>query len=135
MTTTAAPRTDDWSLTANPKIHPLIDSWTYNPSSAEKVTHKPGFETLKTIRAKLPHRDVPEYAGQIGDYPGVPELLTENWHTVMSDGRDLFVINGVTYFRRYNDEWNTLIMAYGLNGMRSWQSISHEDFDRLAKSL
>ena len=77
---------------------------------------------IETICSKLPNRRLwhtPEY-----DYPSVANTVldTNGCDYAPQTNRPVWVFEGQIYFRRYNDDWNPLVMKgiASASGYVSW---------------
>ena len=114
-----------------------VETWTYKAkeSSSEFQYEAKRLACLKRIAELLPKVKLPIMEGIGFDYPCINASALEMTGVDYHDEREVFVIGGHAFFRRYNDDWNGKVM-YGSNafsGKISWgySSLSLENLQSL----
>jgi hypothetical protein len=90
-------------------------TWVYTPSdnSATIIYNKKRLEYLNEIVKILPKVELPFDKNNYLDYPVVPSnILNSHYGYDYHMLRPVFIIGGVAFFRRYNNDWNGCVM-YG----------------------
>ena len=107
-------------------IHPTGESWTYRPcdTNPELINGKDGVTCLKRIASMLPKIDLPMNKLDGYDYPALDgnglSMIGIDYHL----NREVFIIGGHAFFRRYNDDWYSAVMSGNMvsRGFVSWQN-------------
>ena len=101
------------SFTLTHSTAPCGDTWTYKPVEENPMiaTGRAGIVAIDEIVSKLPRLTLWEAES---DYPKVPALnLQKNpcYDTSPVSKRPIWILGGVAFFRRYNDDWNATVMC------------------------
>ena len=139
------------------QINRVIDTnpWIYHPAddNPEVINGKDGLATLKRVAQKLPRIDIPMDKNSREEYPAVASIVFSQVGLDYHLNREVFVIGGHLFFRRYNDDWNPSIMykskpgtwevggcpsnfIYNLEKMlenKSFDQVTYEDIQSLLK--
>lgn len=103
-----------------------VQAFTFVPNQDTQyyAANKSGLEVLEELVSLLPSIDH-DFGKDYSDYPHVPTDLLNEVGVCFHMRRPVFVLGGVAFFRRYNDDWNGCVMS-ARNGGRdtyvSWDS-------------
>ena len=113
------PQENNHDITSCYQKCPDHDTWIYRPcnDTPQMISNKTTLAHIKSIATKLPKISLP----MIMDNRDYPILKSEALPLVGVDyhmNREVFVIGGHAFFRRYNDDWNGVVM-YGCSSLGS----------------
>jgi hypothetical protein len=87
-----------------------VQSWEYQPTdeSLQMLTNKKMLFHIKSIASKLPKLSL--ISEKELDYPRINASALSNVGIDYHIDREVFVLGGHAFFRRYNDDWNGILM-------------------------
>ncbi|XWV26947.1 putative orfan [Tupanvirus soda lake] len=87
------------------------DTWIYRPGdeNPEMIANKSALELIKSIASKLPKISLPMEQNGF-DYPTIEASALDMCGVDYHNQREVFVIGGHAFFRRYNDDWSGTVM-------------------------
>ncbi|XWV25609.1 putative ORFan [Tupanvirus deep ocean] len=88
------------------------ESWVYRPTdeNPEMIANKSALELIKSIASKLPNISLPMDQNEY-DYPVIQSSAFNMCGVDYHLKREVFAIGGHVFFRRYNDDWNGVVMC------------------------
>jgi hypothetical protein len=96
-----------------------VETFTYVPGAKERSAGQDGLTILNRLVSLIPEGT--GYTDDGGDYPIISPSLMQGSQVHYSMRRPVFSIAGVPFFRRYNDDYNPVIMQGECKNVRvSW---------------
>lgn len=97
----------------------MTTSYTFTPTDATRLAGQKLVKLINEIHAKLPTQSLVDSIP--ADYPKILSNFP-SYGADMHIDRPVFSIAGVMFFRRYNDDWSSLVMYYEQYGWKMLDS-------------
>lgn len=118
---------NDFAAGARCEISPEGSCATYIPSDRERLWRQKALDALSRIEKGLPKPSSKIKIALLGtndEYPRLEGSVADGtWFSTLADGRAIFCIEGGLYFRRYNDDWNPLVLRASVSANKTTPSL------------